>query len=164
MNADLIIDRLSANAEAIRALLQPVSDAQATWKPDAETWSLVEVMTHFYNEERLDFRKHLREMFADPAQPWGQSAREDWVTVPDLRQGLEAFLSEREASLEWLRGLQAPNWDVSTGTPWGSIRTGDVLYAWVAHDFLHIRQLNELLYAWEEKEAVPYSVEYAGGW
>jgi hypothetical protein len=44
------------------------------------------------------------------------------------------------------------------------LSAGDVLVSWVAHDFLHIRQLNEVLYAWNEKQASPYSVQYAGGW
>jgi hypothetical protein len=34
----------------------------------------------------------------------------------------------------------------------------------VAHDFLHIRQMNELQYAWNETQAAPYAVQYAGGW
>jgi len=54
---DDIARRLSANAEAMRSLVQTISDEQAQWQPNPETWSMKQVMEHAYNEERIDFRK-----------------------------------------------------------------------------------------------------------
>ncbi|MBN1401847.1 MAG: DinB family protein [Anaerolineae bacterium] len=165
-----IIRQLAASAEAVRALVAPVSDEQAEWKPDAETWSLVEVMGHLYNEERLDFRRHLKEMWSDPPQAWGVASPKEPISVGSCQQGLEGFAAEREASLAWLRSLQAPAWDVTLQAPFGpggdvlTFSAGDVLVSWLAHDYLHIRQINELLYAWAVRQASPYSVDYAGGW
>ena len=169
INIEEITRQLTANAQVIRALVEPISDEQARWKPDPETWSMKEVMEHMYNEERIDFRKHLKEMFSDPPQPWKPWRREEYVSVSDCRQALEAFLTEREASIAWLRALQSPNWEAASEASFSSgevlvLRAGDVLVSWVAHDFLHIRQMNELHYAWNEKQATPYSVQYAGGW
>ncbi len=158
------IRALSANAEAMRALLQSVPPEQGQWKPGPEIWSLHEVMQHMYNEERLDFRKHLREMFSDPPQPWGLISEADRQPVPDLRSALEGFLRERDDSIAWLRGLQSPDWEIVSQPPWGAIRAGDVLVSWVEHDFLHMRQLIEILYALNVKLADPYSVQYAGDW
>ena len=39
-----------------------------------------------------------------------------------------------------------------------------LLAAWLAHDCLHIRQLNEIRYAWLATMAAPYAVGYAGDW
>lgn len=165
-----IIRNLSGNADVIRALVQSLSDEQAQWKPNPETWCLKEVMEHVYNEERVDFRKHLKEMFSNPPQPWGKLQRREYLSVENCRQALEGFLTERMASMEWLKALQSPNWDTTSRTPFGSdgemlaLSAGDVLVSWVAHDYLHLRQINELLYAWNEKQAAPYFVQYAGDW
>jgi hypothetical protein len=165
-----MIRQLTSDAEAMRALVQTVSDEQAQWKPNPDTWSMKEVMEHVYNEERIDFRKHLKEMFSHPPQPWGEWRREEYIPVESCRQALEDFLAERKASLAWLMTLESPDWDKASSASFGpagdvlTLRAGDVLVSWVAHDFLHIRQMNELLYAWNEKQASPYSVRYAGGW
>jgi len=162
--------QLAESAEAVRALAQSFSDEHARWQPDEESWSLKRVMEHLYNEERLDFRKHLKEMFSDPPQPWGAFRPEDYIAMVDGRQALEGFMEERQASIAWLSALESPDWDTSSQArsgPNGDVRTfsaGDVLVSWIAHDILHMRQMVELLYAWNERQALPHSVEYAGGW
>ena len=165
-----VIRRMRGNAEATRALVGTISDEQAHWKPDADTWSMKEVMEHVYNEERIDFRKHLREMLSDPPQPWGKWNPQEYVKVESCRQALESFLAEREVSIAWLQELGSPDWNLESRASFGPageelvLKFGDVLVSWVAHDFLHLRQMNELLFAWNEKQAAPYSVQYAGGW
>jgi hypothetical protein len=127
-------------------------------------------MEHFYNEERIDFRKHLKEMLNDPPLPWGVFRADEYVEVADWRQALEGFLAERRASIAWLLALPQPDWDAETKATFSpedetlTFHTGDVLVSWLAHDYLHLRQVNELLYAWNEKQGFPYSVQYAGGW
>jgi hypothetical protein len=108
LNIQEIADQLAVNAEAIRALVQAIPDAQARWQPDPETWSIAQVMEHLYNEERIDFRQHLQEMLNDPPQPWG-AFQDAYVPVKSCRQALEAFLSEREASIAWLEALPSPS-------------------------------------------------------
>ena len=170
INLDEIIRQLTSNAEAIRSLAQSISAEQAQWKPNPETWSMKEVMEHVYNEERIDFRKHLKEMLSDPPQPWGKFRHEEYVPVEGCRQALERFSSEREASIAWLETLESPDWDIQISAPFGplsetiTLSAGDVLVSWVDHDFLHLRQMIRLLHAWHEKQASPYSVQYAGGW
>lgn len=174
MELQAIIRRLEANAEAIRLLVQDLSEEQAQWRPNPRKWSLLNVMEHLYNEERLDFCKHLKEMFSDPPQPWEKSRREDLIQVESCRQALEGFLSERKDSLAWLKALEAqlesPNWEATSQTPFKvsgealALSAGDVLVSWVAHDHLHLRQINEILYAWNKAQALPYSVQYGGKW
>jgi hypothetical protein len=154
--------QLAGNGAAIRGLVQNCSDAQAQWKPDPESWSMQQVMEHMYNEERIDFRKHLREWYG-AAQP------EQYIAVADWRQALERFLLEREASIEWLKTLEWPDWDATKQFRFGSGETytfsaGEMLVSWVDHDYLHLRQIIELLHFWHEQQAAPYSVRYAGRW
>lgn len=153
-----IIRQMTANAQAMHALLQTISVEQAAWKPDPETWSMQQVMEHVYNEERIDFRLLLKEMLSDPPQAI------EYISGMDCRQALDDFLTERLASIAWLQALKKPDWEARLAPPRNKINAGDVLVSWVAHDYLHIRQMNELLYAWNEKQVAPNSVQYAGGW
>lgn len=165
VNMDEITRRLADNAQAIRALIETVSEEQAGWQPAPETWNLHQVMEHLYNEERIDFRKHLMDMMAGSSpKPWTEYPRGELAHVESCAQGLEGFLAEREYSLGWLRSLQGVDWNAASVVPWGRISMGDVLAAWVAHDYLHIRQINEILYAWNKHQTAPYRVEYAGEW
>ena len=166
---DEILRQLRANAQAIQALVESVSDEQAGWKPDAETWSLKETMEHVFFEEMHDFRKHLKELLSRPPRPWEGPRPSDEVRVERCGQALAGFLAERQASLAWLEGLRGVDWTVSQRVRFGEgeiieLNAGDVLVSWAAHDYLHIRQINELLYAWNDRQAAPHSVMYAGGW
>ena len=162
-NIEEAVRQLAGQAEAIRALVQALPDEGTQWKSDPETWSMTEVMEHVYNEERLDFRKHLRAMFGYPPLP------SERISVVDCREALEGFLSEREASIAWLGMLGSPDWEAAITLTFGpgeqfTLSAGDMLVSWAEHDFLHMRQMVELLHAWNVEQAPPYSVQYAGGW
>lgn len=165
-----ILRQLSANAEVFRALVYTISGEQEEWKPNSETWCMKEVMEHVYNEEIIDFRNHLREMFSNPPLSWGAFHHDEFISVESCRQALEGFLKEREASIAWLKSLSLPDWDIASQATFGPggdvlvLKAGDVLVSWVAHDYLHIRQINELFFAWNETQVSSYSVQYAGGW
>jgi hypothetical protein len=164
-----VINRMRANSRAVAALASVVTDAQARWKPSPDSWSLLEVVNHLYDEEREDFRTRVDYVLNRPGEQAPPIDPEGWVTERaynqrDPRESLDAFLREREASLEWLQSLRAPDWDAAYQAPWGVLRAGDLLFAWLAHDHLHLRQLNELHYAYAAQQAAPYSVEYAGDW
>jgi hypothetical protein len=169
INMDDIIRRLSNNAEAIRALVQPLTEEQAQWKPAPDVWSMKEVMAHVYNEERVDFRQHLKEIMSIPQLSWG-GLHQEWLQVESCLEALEAFLAEREDSIAWLMALPPTNWDMTISSTFGpagdtiTLSAGDVLTSWVEHDFLHLRQMIEVLHALNVKQATPYSVDYAGGW
>jgi len=169
MNLQDAIRQLTRNAEAIRALAGAFSDEHARWKPDADSWCMQEVLEHLYNEERGDFRRHLKTILGEPQPPC------KYKRVDDPRQALEGLMAERAASTAWLATLQAPDraapdWDTTIQLRFGpseetaTFSAGDMLVSWVEHDVLHLRQLVELLHAWNERQAAPYSVDYAGGW
>ena len=59
MHGSYFTGQLTSNAGRFEALVQGVSEAQARWKPDAETWSILEIVNPLYDEEREDFRARL---------------------------------------------------------------------------------------------------------
>jgi hypothetical protein len=170
INIQETIRQLTANAEAMRALVQNVSEEQAQWSSSQRAWPLREVMTHLYHEERGDFCAHLQELLSHPPKQWGALRPGQHGPVESCRQALELFLAERQASIVWLRALASPDWEVKPQIRFGqshetmTLSAGDVLVSWLAHDYLHIRQINALLYGWQAKQAAPYAVNYAGRW
>jgi hypothetical protein len=160
---------LAENAERIESLVEGISDHQARWKPEEESWSILEVVNHLYDEEMEDFRLRIDYTLFRPGDPWPPIDPEGWVKQRHYNQRvLESsvwnFLSARERSLAWLRKLPAPDWDRTYEADFGSIRAGDLLAAWVAHDMLHMRQLVELLYQYAEQRLDENKLEYAGAW
>lgn len=158
-----IIHQFAMQGEAIRALADTFSAEQAAWKPDAKTWSLKELMEHLYNEERLDFRRHIKKMFGEPQPP------EERITVDTCDEALEGFIEERQASLCYLSDLSSPDWGIKKTFRFGpdetmTLSAGDMLVSWVEHDILHLRQMVELMHACNAREASADAVTYAGGW
>jgi len=164
-----VIKQLEAHSQAIRALVVGLTVEQARWKPDPETWSVLEALNHLVDEEIYDFRAHLDHILHTPDQTWPEIDPVGWVSQrhyneQDLHDTLDRFDSEREKSLTWLAKLSAPDWDAAVTQPWGNLSAGDMLASWLAHDLLHVRQLVELRYLITQKACQPYMIEYAGKW
>lgn len=164
------ISRLAAALAAIPELAVAATPEQARWRPDPEHWSILEVVCHLYDEEREDFRFRLRQSVERPDLALPPIDPQGWVTARryherDLAASIDQWRAERQASIAWLRTLTFDDWGRGINHPHLSdMRVGDLLAAWVAHDLLHIRQLNELHYRYLTAQAAPYSVEYAGDW
>ena len=169
MDMQSFLSQMLDNAERVRALAQGVSDRQARWKPRPDSWSILEVINHLLDEEKHDFRVRLDYTLRRPGEPWPPIDPGGWVTERgynqrDLDTSLAQFLSERKASIAWLRALSQPDWEAAYEAPWGPIRAGDLLASWVAHDLLHMRQLVELHWAYTTGELASYRPDYAGDW
>jgi hypothetical protein len=167
MKPEEITAQLITQAACIQQLIAGCTKDEFLWKPDEESWSILEVMLHLLYEERHDFRRLLDHMLHQPDQPW--PARVPYPE-PDEATPLqilwEAFAEERAASVAWLEKLERGiNWSREIRMPWDDFLTpGDMLTSWAAHDLLHIRQLVELRYALTARASQPHSVAYAGKW
>ena len=169
MRFEIMCQELANGAGAVSNLLTGITPAEARFKPTSETWSVLEVVCHLVDEEREDFRQRLDIMLHRPADPWPPIHPTAWVierayNERDYAEMLDEWRAERARSLAWLEGLAAPDWEREVTWPFGSMRVGDMLAAWVAHDNLHQRQLVELRRARLVKLAEPYDVQYAGDW
>ena len=169
MDLDLLTAQMSNHAGTIHSLTLGISTEQACWKPASESWSILEVINHLYDEEREDFRVRVDYILHHPGQPWPPINPQGWVTERgynqrDLSQSVQSFLEERRKSLAWLKGLGIPDWQASVTVPFGRFSAGDIFAAWVAHDLLHLRQLVELHWAYTLQAVQPFQVNYAGEW
>jgi uncharacterized damage-inducible protein DinB len=164
-----LYQELQNSTEMIRALLAGIAPEAARLKPGGEAWSILEVVCHLYDEEREDFREHLDFILHRQNEEWHGIDPAGWVAQRKYNQQNFAemqgkFFAEREKSLAWLNGLQNPDWEKAYTSVYRTIRAGEMLACWVAHDNLHIRQLVELRRMWLENITRPYSLEYAGDW
>jgi uncharacterized damage-inducible protein DinB len=164
-----LYQELQNSTEMIRALLSGVTADEARIKPGERSWSILEVICHLYDEEREDFREHLDWILNRQQEEWHQIDPQGWVierkyNEQDFNEMQENFFAERTRSLEWLQGLSGENWETSHISQFGTMKAGDLLASWVAHDNLHIRQLVELRRLKIANVTKPYNLEYAGEW
>ena len=169
MNREHLIGQMMNNTKTILNLAQGVSADQARWKPDDDSWSILEVINHLYDEEREDFRVRLDIILHHPEQPWPAIDPQGWITERrynqrNFEESVKDFLTERDKSLFWLQELGSPKWETIYTSPFGQMSAGDMFAAWVGHDLLHIRQLVELHWAYTVRTVKPYRVDYAGEW
>jgi len=169
MHFKTLYRELENSTEMMRALLSGITQEEARIKPNAGSWSILEVVCHLYDEEREDFREHLDFILYRQSEEWHRIDPEGWVTErkyneQDFAESQAKFFEERKKSLEWLKGLFSANWDTTYTSQFGSMMAGDMFASWVAHDNLHIRQLVELRRNHIERIAKLYNIEYAGEW
>ena len=160
--------RLARNRDTIRSLLEEVDEDRARWRPDPGSWSILEVVNHLHDEEREDFRRRIDLTLHHPGEPWPAIDPVGWVTARnyqarDLEESVNRFLREREVSLAWLAELVDPDWNRAYDHPRaGPLRAGDLVVSWLGHDFLHLRQLSRLHFAYLRETG--FSTDYSGGW
>jgi hypothetical protein len=170
MDAPALIDRLRAHADVFRALVAGVGQNQARWKPEPAQWSILEVVNHLGDEEVEDFRTRLDYTLHRPGEPWPKIDPVGWAVVRgynqrQLAESTARFLTARADAVDWLEALAEPAWSVAYEHPkFGPITAGDLLTAWVAHDHIHIRQINRLHREYLVSVLSEHSPQYAGTW
>ena len=169
MNYLNVTIELSRNKEVFRNLLHGVEKHQYTWKPAPEKWCLLEIVCHLHDEECEDFRARAQQILQDPEQELAPIDPVGWVTSRNYMQQdydnvLHAFLVERGRSVNYLNSLVTPMWHNTHNHPkLGPVSANMFLQNWVAHDYLHIRQINELKYRYFASKA-DEPLDYAGKW
>lgn len=170
MDLEYCMAQMTHHAKLVTQLVTDASAEQTRWKPDENSWSMLEVVNHLLDEEREDFPVRLKHILdqADGLPPAIDPA--GWVTERAYNQremgtSLAQFLQERQGSLVWMKSLHDADWQTAIDIrPGRRLSAGDMLAAWVAHDLLHIRQLVELRYAYLKSQFSAYDVSYAGEW
>ena len=169
MEFNILYQELATSTEMIRALIKDIGQEQAQVKPDAESWSILEVVCHLHDEEQEDFREHLDFVLHRQNEEYHAIDPQGWVmerkyNEQNLLEMQEKFFAERKKSLEWLRTLSGTDWETTYTSQYGSVTAGEMFSSWVAHDNLHIRQLVELRRLHIERITKPYDIQYAGDW
>jgi len=169
MEFNSLYQELVNSTEMIRALLGGITQKETQVKLSDESWSILEVVCHLYDEEQEDFREHLDFILNRQNEEWHVIDPQGWIKArkyneKNFDEMANNFFVERRKSLDWLITLNGANWETTYVSQYGSISAGEVFGSWVAHDNLHVRQLVELRRIRIEKITQPYSIGYAGDW
>lgn len=169
MNHKAITRDLLRNRDVFKALLSGLPYEEYSWKPGPDKWCLLEIVCHLYDEEREDFRARTAQVLETPAKPLPPIDPTGWVTErdyinQDYSDKLNLFLKEREKSVDWLQTLRSPEWDNAYEHPkFGPMTAKLFLSNWLAHDYLHIRQILKLKFE-HLKQDSDETLTYAGLW
>ncbi len=170
MEPKAIIEELYANRSVFEKLLISIPHEMIHWRQAPNKWSLLEIVAHLLDEEIEDFRIRLRLVLEDPKIDWPPIDPESWVAQrkysdKNYSECLTRFLEERNASIHWLQNLTDPRWDNAYHHPKFPPISGSMLLAnWLAHDYLHIRQITQLKFFYLSEHSQPDALRYAGNW
>ena len=161
--------QLALNRDRVAALARGISEDLARWKPDQESWSILEVICHLADEDEFDFPVRLQMILDKSEKTWPEIDPGRWViehkySEADLFKTLNRYMGLRNEALAWLDSIENPDWDIVYEAPFGEITAGDMFVSWVTHDLLHLRQLIELQRSYLVEQAKPYHLDYAGDW
>ena len=169
MKLSFAIQTLENNHSVFSGLLRNIEAAEYTWRPEEKSWCMLQVVCHLLDEESEDFRKRMKHCLEDPKAPFDPINPQGWVESrkymeQDYGQKVEAFLSERATSVQWLKSLvDPPLQNFHEHKHFGKMTAQFFLNNWMAHDYLHIRQLLRLRNGYLRAH-VSEPVEYAGNW
>ncbi|MCB0517943.1 MAG: DinB family protein [Lewinellaceae bacterium] len=164
-----IARELERNKAVFQQLLENKTAAEYRWRPAPDKWSLLEIVGHLYDEEREDFKARVHHVLENPKLPLPPINPVGWVAERDYAgqdygATLAKFLTERKESVLWLRSLVSPNWENTCHHPTlGAMSAKKFLANWLAHDYLHIRQINRYNFQYFQQQAQE-DLSYAGDW
>jgi hypothetical protein len=170
MHPDRLIASLEHFCSVLPAVVRGTSDADARWKPADGAWSILEVVRHLGDEEVEDFRMRVELTLRDPTLPWPpidpeKAAIARKYNEASFAEAVQRFVDERAKSVAWLKSLRNPDWSKTKTHPkLGSLRAGDLLTAWAAHDHLHLKQIAKRKFQLAARDGGEYEVDYAGQW
>ncbi len=169
MNTDYIIKELAKNRAVFEFQLADTNEQEYLWKPTSESWCLLEIVCHLYDEERDDFRTRTKHVLETPALKMSPIDPPAWVVEhdyikQDFNQKVTEFLEERSKSIEWLNSLQNSQWNnVYLHPQLGEMSAFTFLSNWLVHDFIHIRQIMKVKFDYLQHHS-DESLNYAGNW
>ena len=167
MDSFFLTNRLQNNIEIFKSLITGMNEDQYQWKSQPEKWSILEVIHHLYDEEKEDFRLRIECVLENPSKDWEPINPPQWVidrkyNDQDLNDIFNKLIAERKKSIKWLNSLKSPDWNkIYVHPKIGKISAGDMLSSWVAHDFLHIRQIINLNLEYYKYNSLPFDTKYA---
>ncbi|MBV6479975.1 MAG: hypothetical protein HGGPFJEG_02782 [Ignavibacteria bacterium] len=169
MKPEEIINQLEYNIDVYKHLLLRIPENLIKWKPAENIWCLLEIVSHLYDEEREDFRARLDKILSNDNN-WNPIDPAGWVTsrnyiYNDYMDTVEKFLFERRKSIKFLRTLDHINWKVKVFHPkFGEFVALNMLCSWLAHDYLHVRQIIKTKYLFLNSGLASGDLRYAGEW
>lgn len=165
-----IIKSLEINKIVIASTLSGLKEEEYNFTENENSWSIREIICHLHDEEAEDFRKRVEHILFTPEKKLEAVDPLAWPEQNDYKnQGFEwalkSFIIERDISVDDLEEWKDKNWDNTTEHPrLGKISARMMLHNWLAHDYIHIRQINRNRYLYLQSKSGDINLSYAGNW
>ena len=169
MDLAFAILQLEKNKHAFHSLLHGVSYVEYTWRASEDKWNLLTIVCHLYDEEREDFRTRFKNVIETPDRRPPSFDPEAWIIEHDYANQnydakLSSFLAERDKSIKYLKELTSVDLDQGYHyKDYGHINGKFFLANWLAHDYLHIKQITKVKYDYITHVS-KQQINYAGKW
>lgn len=169
MDIKPVISEFEKNKNIFRSLFENLPAEFYLWRESDSKWNLLEIICHLYDEERDDFRARVQSVLENPSIDLKPIDPQGWVgsrkySEENYTDKLNDFLSERDKSIVYLKQLQNPEWDNAyVHQKFGELTAKMFLHNWLAHDYLHIRQIIRIKYNYF-KVVSGERFDYAGEW
>ena len=166
---NFVIEQLHQNKTLFHNILKDCDETMFLWKQTPEKWCLLEIVCHLYDEERDDFRFRTQWVLEKPNKTPPPFNPLNWVTEhkymeQNYKDMLNRFITERQHSINWLKALENPEWDNAYKHPrMGTVTAKYYLNNWLAHDYLHLRQILRLKFDYLNYRS-GNNLDYAGVW
>lgn len=150
MFPDFVIAELERHIKVFESLLLNIPKELLFFRQEEDSWCLLEITCHLLDEEIYDFRARVKHALETPTNKLKPISPKTWpldhdYLDKDFQKVLEQFLEERTNSIIWLKGLKNVQWDnVVLHPDLGKLHAIIFLENWLAHDYLHIRQINKI--------------------
>ncbi len=160
---------LSSAQGLVTACIEGLSASDSRRRETEDRWSMLEILHHLWDEEKEDFRPRIQHLLEQRKGDFAPIDPEGWVTErkyneAPLERVVRGFLQERQASIQWLRGLGTPDWSRSMTNEHGTLSALELLMSWRGHDLLHARQLLRCRWWLLEQEQGAEKLLYGGKW
>lgn len=171
MNSDLLIREMNRNERVFYSLICTFegNDPFIKWKPEPGKWCLLEILCHLIDEEKEDFRTRVKFALENSTGQPPTIDPQSWVISrnylqQDYSSKCNEFIMERQRSTNWLKSLENMDWNAFfTHSKFGKFTAHFMLSNWLAHDYLHIKQITKLRYDYL-KLISGENLDYAGNW
>lgn len=164
-----ILEELQRNKLVFENQLKELPKELVVWKAKPNDWCILEIACHLLDEEVEDFRTRTKHALETPDLRLKSINPTGWPTErayldQNFEEVLKKFLFERQISIEWLKSLECPNWENTLlHVDLGGISAKSFLHNWLAHDYHHIRQINNIKREYL-KSTSGNDLTYAGNW
>ena len=169
MKMESVISEFTNNGRVFKHLLNSTNSAEVLYRPAPGKWNLLEIACHLLDEERFDFRARMKHVMDNPDEEMEPIDPQGWVishnySDKDFAAVLKDFLGERENSVQWLVSLTNEDLEKKLEHKiFGTVTVRQFMLNWLAHDYLHIRQIVALKYSFL-KNNNGADLRYAGDW
>lgn len=145
-----LLEAYRATPTTLRALLRGAGAEEARRRPDPENWSIIEIVAHLGDAERLA-NERIRRMLdeerpAMEAFDQLEAAERGRYRERDLEEVLLAFAEQRAAGVSTLEAFDAAGWArVARHVELGDITIEALVRLMVFHDAVHLAQIGRIV-------------------